>query len=92
MNEPIIKIVESEQELRDAQEVRKKVFQEENELDFAYSISGIARFRVNVYKQKNSVALTLRVVPLEVKTFKNLHLPEDVLNKLANEMVIKMIE
>ncbi|OGI29515.1 MAG: hypothetical protein A2288_01360 [Candidatus Moranbacteria bacterium RIFOXYA12_FULL_44_15] len=38
MNEPIIKIVESEQELRDAQEVRKKVFQEEQgigaELDF----------------------------------------------------------
>ncbi len=66
-------------------DVQKKIFEQENELDFAYSISGYARFRVNIYKQKNSVALTLRVIPLDLKTFQDLHLPNDVLTKLCNE-------
>jgi twitching motility protein PilT len=66
-------------------EEQKKVFEQEKELDFAYSISGYSRFRVNVYKQKNSVALTLRVIPLEIKTFSDLHLPQQVLTKLCNE-------
>jgi len=66
-------------------EDQKKIFEEEKELDFAYSIAGSSRFRVNVYKQKNSVALTLRVIPLDLKTFSDLHLPEQVLTKLCNE-------
>ncbi|MFQ3675236.1 MAG: type IV pilus twitching motility protein PilT [Endomicrobiia bacterium] len=64
---------------------QKKIFEEEKELDFAYSIAGTSRFRVNVYKQKNSAALTLRVIPLDLKTFSALHLPEQVLTKLCNE-------
>lgn len=66
-------------------EEQKKIFEQELELDFAYSIHGTARFRINVYKQKNTIALTLRVVPLEIKTFKQLNLPEDVLIKLCHE-------
>ncbi len=62
----------------------KAIFEQENELDFAYSISGVVRFRVNIYKQKNSIALTLRVIPLEIKSFKELNLPEDVLVELSN--------
>jgi twitching motility protein PilT len=66
-------------------EPQRELFEQENELDFAYSIANVARFRVNVYKQKNSVALTLRVIPLETKDLKALNLPEDVLSKVANE-------
>ena len=58
---------------------QKKIFEDEKELDFAYSIAGLSRFRVNDYKQKNSVALTLRVITLDLKTFHGLHLPEQVL-------------
>lgn len=64
---------------------QKEFFEKENELDFAYSISNVARFRINIYKQKNTIALTLRVIPFEVKSFKELNLPENVLIKLASE-------
>lgn len=64
---------------------QRKIFEEENELDFAYSVSGVARFRINIYKQKNTLALTLRVIPFQVKSFKELNLPEDILIKLASE-------
>jgi twitching motility protein PilT len=66
-------------------EEQRKIFEEEHELDFAYSVKDLARFRVNVYKQKGSIALSLRVVPLEIKSFKELNLPEDVLIKLCKE-------
>ena len=64
---------------------QKKSFDEENELDVAYSIDTVSRFRVNVYRQRGTVALTLRVVPLKVKTFQELNLPEEPLKKLASE-------
>ncbi len=66
-------------------EEQRRIFEEELELDFAYSVEGIARFRVNIYRQKNTIALTLRVIPLEIKTFKELNLPEKVLIKLSHE-------
>ncbi|MBI5202024.1 MAG: Flp pilus assembly complex ATPase component TadA, partial [Elusimicrobia bacterium] len=62
-----------------------KAFESDDELDFAYSLSGVSRFRVNVFRQRGSVALTLRVVPLKVRTFEELHLPVESLNKLAQE-------
>ncbi|MCS7151045.1 MAG: type IV pilus twitching motility protein PilT [Endomicrobia bacterium] len=64
---------------------QQKIFEQEYELDFAYSVSGLARFRVNVYKQKGTISLSLRVVPLEIKSFKELNLPENVMVKLCNE-------
>ena len=50
-------------------------FEKEMELDLAYSLSGVARFRVNVYRQKGSIGLTLRVVPVKLRTFDELNLP-----------------
>lgn len=66
-------------------EEQRRIFEEEYELDFAYSVKDVARFRINIYKQKNTIALTLRVVPLEIKTFQELNLPEKVLVKLCHE-------
>src|ERR1043165_9420229 len=40
-----------------------KVFETERELDLAYSLDGVSRFRVNVYRQRGSIGLTLRMVP-----------------------------
>jgi twitching motility protein PilT len=64
---------------------QKKMFEQNNELDLAYSIDEFSRFRVNINKQRGTIALTLRVVPLKVKTFAELHLPEKALKQLASE-------
>src|SRR3989344_3609148 len=47
---------------------QKTIFQKEHELDISYAIDKLSRFRVNVYKQRGTVALTLRVVPLKMRT------------------------
>jgi len=48
------------------------------ELDFSYSLPGTARFRVNVYRQRGTVAVVMRVVPFEVPNFQTLGLPDAV--------------
>jgi len=60
-------------------------FEKEMELDLAYSLQGVARFRVNVYRQKGSIGLTLRVVPVKLRTFEELNLPIDAMTKLGAE-------
>jgi twitching motility protein PilT len=54
---------------------QKAIFTSENELDFAYSIPGLARFRINIFKQRDSFGAALRLIPIEVKTIKALGLP-----------------
>jgi twitching motility protein PilT len=53
-------------------------FEERHELDFAYAVPGLARFRVNAFKQRGSISLVLRVVPSRVPTIEELGLPETV--------------
>src|SRR5207244_2861397 len=57
----------------------KKRFEKEGELDMSYAMSKVSRFRVNVYRQKGTIALSLRVIPWELKTFEELNLPADAL-------------
>ncbi len=59
-------------------------FEKEGELDFAYELDKVSRFRVNVYKQKNTLALSLRVIPLELRTLDALNLPAATLRKLCS--------
>ena len=49
-----------------SQKQREK-FEEELELDFAYALPGRARFRVNVYKQRDAVGAAFRLIPYEIK-------------------------
>jgi twitching motility protein PilT len=53
----------------------KKRFLEEKELDFAYELREKARFRVNVYFQRNSVALAIRLIPINIPKLEDLQLP-----------------
>ena len=62
---------------------QKEKFESESELDVSYSVESVSRFRVNIYRQRNTVALTLRVVPVKIKTFDELNLPPETLKKLA---------
>jgi twitching motility protein PilT len=52
-----------------------KKFEQTHELDFGYSVKGLARFRVNVYMQRNSVSAALRMIPNRIPTFDELRLP-----------------
>jgi twitching motility protein PilT len=54
---------------------QKAAFNRELELDFAYSIPGIARFRVNVLQQRGSMSLAFRLIPFKVPTIDELGLP-----------------
>ncbi len=57
-------------------EEQRKRFEVELELDFAYSIPGLSRFRANVMQQRNSMGAVFRVIPLKIPTMEELNLPK----------------
>ena len=61
-----------------------ETFKQHHEADFAYSLSGTGRFRVNAYYQRSSVALAMRRVRAHASTASELGLPE-VVNRLSEE-------
>ncbi|NEX78354.1 type IV pilus twitching motility protein PilT [Bacillus thermocopriae] len=50
-------------------------FQKEGELDFSYSLPGVCRFRVNLFRQRGSVAIVCRVINSKIPTIEMLNLP-----------------
>ncbi len=50
-------------------------FDSHNEIDFSYTVDGLARFRVNAFRQRGSVSIVARVIPFTVKTIDELGLP-----------------
>jgi twitching motility protein PilT len=65
-------------------DAQKTKFKEKNELDMAYAVPGLGRFRVNVFKQRGSVGMVFRQVPMKILNFDDLKLPV-VLTKVAQE-------
>jgi len=59
-------------------------FKERRELDLAYSVSGLGRFRCNVFHQRDTVGMSFRVIPTDALTIEKLLLPP-VLKKIAAE-------
>lgn len=59
-------------------------FRNHLDVDLAYSIPGVSRFRVNIFNQRGSISMAIRAVPTEIKTFESLNLPP-VIEKIANE-------
>ena len=53
-------------------ERQRKAFEENRELDFAYTVPGVARFRVNVFWQRESIGAVMRLIPWEIKTLGDL--------------------
>jgi len=60
-----------------------KTFEEEGELDFAYMLPGIGRFRVNTFMQRGTCAIAIRVIATRVPKISELGLP-DILYSLAD--------
>lgn len=65
-------------------DLQKDKFKTEHELDMAYSVAGLGRFRCNVFRQRGAVGIVLRVIPTQVKTISDLNLPL-VLERIAQE-------
>jgi twitching motility protein PilT len=59
---------------------QKADFAQKNEIDFAYSVPGLSRYRINVMLQRNSMTLMIRTVPPSPPTFDELQLPEIIKN------------
>ena len=59
---------------------QRERFEENLELDLAYSLPGRARFRVNVYRQRDSLGAVFRVIPADIKPLEELGLPPVVGN------------
>ncbi len=57
---------------------QRKRFERERELDTAFDVKGLSRFRVNVYYDKNCVACAIRTIPYHILSFQELGLPEVV--------------
>jgi twitching motility protein PilT len=59
---------------------QREKFEENLELDFAYSVPGRARFRVNVYRQRDALGAAFRLIPFEIKKLEDLGIPPSVAN------------
>ncbi len=59
-------------------EFQKEKFKTSNEVDLAYGVPGLGRFRVNVFQQRGTIGAVLRVIPFKVRTIRELHLPPSI--------------
>ncbi len=57
---------------------QKQKFKESTELDMAYGVAGLGRFRVNVFQQRGNVGLVLRVIPTKIRALDELFMPKVV--------------
>jgi twitching motility protein PilT len=65
-------------------EYQKEKFKQTNEVDLAYGVPGLGRFRVNVFQQRGTLGVVFRVIPFKIQTIEQLMLPK-VLEKIASE-------
>jgi len=62
---------------------QREIFEENLELDVSYALPGKARFRVNVFQQRDALATVMRLIPYEIKSVDDLGLP-DTVKEFAN--------
>ena len=62
---------------------QREKFEENLELDFAYSVPGRARFRVNIYRQRDALGAAFRIIPFEIKKLEDLGVPPSVVELRA---------
>ncbi|RPI37187.1 MAG: type IV pilus twitching motility protein PilT [Nitrospiraceae bacterium] len=63
---------------------QREIFKKKNDLDLAYSVPGLGRFRCNIFIQRGTIGLVFRVIPMRIPTIEELLLP-DVIKKISLE-------
>jgi twitching motility protein PilT len=61
-----------------------ETFKKKSDLDLAYSVPGLGRFRCNIFMQRGTVGIVFRVIPMKIPTIDDLNLPE-VIKKISME-------
>jgi twitching motility protein PilT len=61
---------------------QREVFESTREIDFAFGVPGVARFRANFYVQRGSIAMVFRHVPVQIQDLETLGLPQ-IIHELA---------
>src|SRR5688572_27516567 len=59
-------------------------FKDNHEVDLAYSVAGLGRFRCNAFQQRGTIGMIFRVIPMKVATIDDLALPQ-VLKRISSE-------
>ncbi|HVC06466.1 MAG TPA: type IV pilus twitching motility protein PilT [Solirubrobacterales bacterium] len=76
---------DTERAFHDIAEARSLAeFEEDSEADYSYAIPDVARFRVNTFKQRGSISIVCRAIPIKIRSIDDLGLPE-VVRSLADE-------
>ncbi|MCA8922105.1 MAG: type IV pilus twitching motility protein PilT [Planctomycetes bacterium] len=65
-------------------EKRKKHFEENWDLDFAYEVPGVARFRCNYLMQQRGIGAVFRIIPTKIMTLEDLQVPAEPLKRLCD--------
>lgn len=89
------KLVSMEQEVLDPDVTKKLIysildneqilrFERDAELDMSFGITGLGRFRTNVFYQRGAVGAVLRVIPYDIKSMEDLGLPKDVCEDICS--------
>jgi twitching motility protein PilT len=83
---PVLEAADTEEALKQllGNSVRMAEFDVENEIDLSHEIPGVARFRINAFRQRGGVSLVARAIPHRVRTIEELALPP-VIASLADE-------
>ncbi|MEA2346645.1 MAG: twitching motility protein PilT [Thermoleophilaceae bacterium] len=84
--EPVLAPAATEETLSEMllDETKLREFATENEVDFSYALPGLARFRVNAFRQRGAVSIVCRAIPFSIKSVEELGLPP-VISELAKE-------
>jgi twitching motility protein PilT len=63
---------------------QKEKYKQTNEVDLAYGVPGLGRFRVNIFQQRGTIGVVLRVIPFKIQSIDQLMLPK-ILEKICGE-------
>ena len=63
---------------------QRDLFERDHEIDMGYGVPGLGRFRLNVFQQRGTVGMVFRVIPTDIKSIRELHLP-----KLVGELALE---
>lgn len=64
-------------------ERERKIFEQYSTVDFSLDAKSYGRFRFNVFRQMGKICMAIRHIPLKIPSFEELHLPGDILRKMA---------
>ncbi|WP_172928118.1 PilT/PilU family type 4a pilus ATPase [Pseudomonas sp. MS19] len=66
-------------------DTQKEEFERELEMNLAMSVTGVGRFRINIFKQRNEVSIVARNIKLDIPKFEDLKLPEVLLSTIMEK-------